>query len=819
MQAVPDDALAIVLVPLSRPEFGEIRIDDSLFAVGRTEAPFVSYGQDILTMLSRRHARIFREDGTVYLADLGSRNGTTLNRADIGQAPHALHDGDEIGFGGVLSYRVQIAPHAGSSRADAGLVVTLTPESVDSGLETIVITRLPYLVSKAGAAFVRYQDRYGPQMSYLSRRQAHIFDKGGCPYIEDLGSTNGTFVDGLRLQEHAVPLQDGELVAFGGDHFTYRVGIANGTDIEPVPAHTRTRPAASRPAEQAPVARDKTTFVAAPTSFLEIFCADDEARSGAPPDGATVPDTSVAREPATRRPRGRVMVLLSELATLLASSEAEDGRRSWWKGALLVIALAALATALYQWGAAERELKDAVARGEHAQAATLADRQLERRPEDADLRALSTESALKAYVPAWLAKLQAHDFDGAHEVLAGMSALGARNPELRPLIAELAWLGDLERLVSSRGGPDAPIRIYADEDRIEALMKRWNDSTGEHQRALARIASHVPQFSGPYGEALTHLRKLQSEATVYLNAIERLKATIAAELNRDSPQALEPVLKDVAQRYPRLGGLDNVRQDLARYLAIRKEARTPDSGRLFAAQLKARFVTPPFQQSYRALAAGGQLPPEELLRQYEAATQAWQAGRTNEALAGLQKMTVGPWAQAAAKALEGRQAVMARFAVLQQSRAAGGNAEQLLAFRESLDPEEDVHFVRATDADLALQKDQAMARAQESMNRARGLWQEYRTQGAIEASQRIETSISNAFRERARLLAEANRHAQQGMQIHAELNPGGADAWAGVRDEIGAEARQQRSALLELRNVLSPQLLKAKLALLGGPTE
>lgn len=822
MQTVSDDALAIVLVPLSRPEFGEIRIDDSVFAVGRAEPPFVSYGQDILTMLSRRHARIFRENGTVYLADLGSRNGTTLNRADIGQAPHALHDGDEIGFGGVLSYRVQVAPHGGSSRADAGLVVTLTPESVGSGLETIVITRLPYLVSKAGAAFVRYQDKHGPQMSYLSRRQAHIFDKGGCPYIEDLGSTNGTFVDGLRLQEHAVPLQDGELVAFGGDHFTYRVGIANGADLEPAPAQTRTRPAGSSPAEQAPVARDKTTFVAAPTSFLEIFCADDEARSVDPTDGATLPDTSAVKEPARpaiRRPRGRVMVLLSELATLLASSEAEDGRRRWWKGALLVIALAALAAALYQWGAAERELKDAVARGEHAQAATLADRQLERRPDDVDLRALSTESALKAYVPTWLAKLQAHDFDGAHEVLAGMSALGARNPDLRPLIAELAWLGDLERLVSSRGGPDAPIRIYADEDRIEALMKRWNDSTGEHQRALARIASHVPQFSGPYGEALTHLRKLQSEATVYLNAIERLKATIAAELNRDSPESLEPVLKDVAQRYPRLGGLDNVRQDLARYLDIRKEARTPNSGRLFAAQLKARFVTPPFQQSYRALAAGGQLPPEELLRQYEAATQAWQAGRTNEALAGLQKMAVGPWAPAAARALEERRGVLARFTALQQARGTGGYAEQLLAFRESLDPEEDVHFARATDADLALQKDQAMARAQESMNRARGLWQEYRTQGAIDASQRIETSISNSFRERARLLAEADRQAQQGMQIYAELSPGGADAWAGVRDEIGTEARQQRSALLELRNVLSPQLLKAKLALLGGPTE
>ncbi len=53
--------LDIVLKPLSRPELGEIRIDDAVFAIGRTEQPFASYGNDIVNMLSRRHARIFRK--------------------------------------------------------------------------------------------------------------------------------------------------------------------------------------------------------------------------------------------------------------------------------------------------------------------------------------------------------------------------------------------------------------------------------------------------------------------------------------------------------------------------------------------------------------------------------------------------------------------------------------------------------------------------------------------------------------------------------------------------------------------------------------
>ena len=827
MQATSTHELDIVLKPLSRPELGEIRVDGSMFAIGRTEQPFASYENGILEMLSRRHARIFCEEGVVYLADLDSRNGTTVNRAAVAQAPCRLRDGDEVCFGGVLSYRVEIAARAGGPRRSAeGFSLTLTPASAGTDLQTIVITRFPFLVSKSDAAFARYRNEHARQLSFLSRRHAHIFQKDGVACIEDLDSSNGTFVDGLRLQEHAVPLEDGMLLAFGGEHFTYRVSISKESGA--TDPGTRAQAPANKPAERkaatekaadaVPVASDKTTFMVAPTSFLDIFCADEEPSESVPATAPALPDAP-AKEPARRKTRGRSALLLSELMAVFAGAEPDGTGRRWWKAAAVVVVLCAIAVALYMWGAAERDLKAAVARGDHAQAASLANQYLEQRPDDADLRALATESALKATVPAWLTKLQARDFDGAKAVLASLSELGIRNPDLRPLVGELEWLGNLERLVSVRGGPEAPIRIYGDEDSITALIDRWNDNTGEHQRALARIASYVPQFAAPYAEALTHLRRLQSDATVYLAAIERLKASIAVELNRDDPQALVAVLKETAEKYPGLGGLDNLRQDLAGYIEIRKEARNRKSGRLFALLLKARFTTPPFQEGFRALAAGRQLPGEELIRQYAAATQPWKEGNATESLAALQKLATGPWAEALGGELERRQAVLAQFAALQQSRETVGYAEQLLAFRASLDPDQDVHFVRATQADLDSQKDKALVRAQEVMNRARASWQEYRNNGAIEAAQRVETTISNTFRTRARLLSEARRQAQQATQIYAQLNAVAPAQWGTIRDEIRIEAEQQRNALLELRNVLAPELLKGKLALLGEASD
>jgi len=812
VQAPLNHDLDVVLKPLS-PELGEIRISDGVFPVGRNEQPFASYAPDIQVMLSRRHARIFIEGGAAYLADLESRNGTTVNRVGVQHKPARLEDGDEVCFGGVLTYRVQVASRAAAARPQ-GFTLTLTPAAEGSGLEPLVIARFPFLVSKTDAAFARYRSVHPKQLDFLSRRQAHIFLKGGTAHIEDLASANGTFLDGERLQEHAVPLQDGMLLAFGGEHFVYRVGIDKGAAaFESGEVRTGTPAAASA---AAPMANPgKTTFVAAPDSFLEIFCADAEMPEQAQAASAAPAAAAAAAPQATpkARSRGRVAAMVAELVEVAAGGERGRMWRTLWMVAALIAGLSATAFALSWWVRSERELKDLIERGQYAQAALKADQALQRSPDDGELKTLATEAALKANVPVWLAKVAARDFDGARGVLAEMGGLAKRNPELGPLVSELEWLGQLEQLVSSRG-PDAPIRIYADEDRIAAVIERWNRETREHQRSLGRIASFVPEFNAPYAEALTHLRKLQSDATVYLAAIDRLKVSLVAEVARDRAEDLMPVLKEAAEKYPGLGGLDGVRQDLARYIEIKREARARKPGRLLALMLKARVVTPPFRDSIQAMTVSGQLPPADVMRNYETTVKAWQDGNTAQALAGLQAMVTGPWAEAAATELQRKLAVLAQHASLQQARTTNGYADTLIAFRESLDADEDVFFLRATQAELEQNKDKVVARADGLMSRARALWQEYRRNGGISAAQRIETTVSNGFRTQARLLADARQNAQRAAQLQALLGAA-ADPSAAVRDEIQTEAQAQRTALQDLRNVLDPQLVKDKLALLG----
>jgi hypothetical protein len=68
-------------------------------------------------------------------------------------------------------------------------------------------------------------------------------------------------------------------------------------------------------------------------------------------------------------------------------------------------------------------------------------------------------------------------------------------------------------------------------------------------------------------------------------------------------------------------------------------------------------------------------------------------------------------------------------------------------------------------------------------------------------------------------LAEASRYAQQSFLIYSQLDGAGAAPWSAIRGEIESEARQQRSSLHDLSNVIEPELLQTKLALLGDPNE
>ncbi len=72
----------------------EFALDGSAVEIGRDEAVPVRIDEPLV---SRRHARIERRDGTWFLVDLDSTNFTRVNGHRI-RREHELEDGDELLF-------------------------------------------------------------------------------------------------------------------------------------------------------------------------------------------------------------------------------------------------------------------------------------------------------------------------------------------------------------------------------------------------------------------------------------------------------------------------------------------------------------------------------------------------------------------------------------------------------------------------------------------------------------------------------------------------------------------------------------------------
>jgi phosphoserine phosphatase RsbU/P len=86
---------ALVSVPGQPPR--KVILDKPVTSIGRSSINDLAVSDK---MLSRQHARVVRDGGSLFVEDLGSRNGTLVNGERI-SSPHTLSPGDEITLGTV----------------------------------------------------------------------------------------------------------------------------------------------------------------------------------------------------------------------------------------------------------------------------------------------------------------------------------------------------------------------------------------------------------------------------------------------------------------------------------------------------------------------------------------------------------------------------------------------------------------------------------------------------------------------------------------------------------------------------------------------
>jgi uncharacterized membrane protein YdfJ with MMPL/SSD domain/pSer/pThr/pTyr-binding forkhead associated (FHA) protein len=189
-----------------------IPLEGESLLIGRESdgAAAVTLGGD--PELSRRHARISEVEGRLMIEDLGSGNGTFVNDRRI-EGPTELKPGDTIRVGS-STLAVEGAPdraatavriaHPDATRVRP--VLPAQPPASTSGepeLHVVAGRSTGTKIRVSGGSVVIGRGASGPEAlsgdSELSREHAKVSRSNGNLTVEDLGSTNGTFVNGRRI--------------------------------------------------------------------------------------------------------------------------------------------------------------------------------------------------------------------------------------------------------------------------------------------------------------------------------------------------------------------------------------------------------------------------------------------------------------------------------------------------------------------------------------------------------------------------------------------------------------------------------------------
>jgi ABC-type multidrug transport system ATPase subunit/pSer/pThr/pTyr-binding forkhead associated (FHA) protein len=189
---------------------------EATFAITR---PRVTIGRDpgndlVLDspIVSRRHAELELRDDAVWLRDLGSANGTAVNGRPI--AEHALRDGDIIRIGDTQGNSVGLVfrrPSAGPS-----------PGTIQLGRKELGQAAV-FLIGRDPSAALQLDH------PTVSRLHAEVRLSPAGPLLRDLGSSNGTFLNGALITGPH-PLAPRDVVQIGPYKLVYdQAGFAQYT--------------------------------------------------------------------------------------------------------------------------------------------------------------------------------------------------------------------------------------------------------------------------------------------------------------------------------------------------------------------------------------------------------------------------------------------------------------------------------------------------------------------------------------------------------------------------------------------------------------
>jgi len=180
--------------------------------------------------VSRQHAVVNYRDGIFMITDLGSANGTFVNDQKL-VSPFPLASGDIIRlYVPMLQFSAAVSELDRTMAEQKGTLITALSST---GRAKLIVTTgpqegntIPLLLNKVtiGRATSKAEWEICLQDASVSRPHARLEVVDDAWVLTDLGSANGTKVNGSDVTEKGRVLHDGDVVSVGSTVALFRAG-------------------------------------------------------------------------------------------------------------------------------------------------------------------------------------------------------------------------------------------------------------------------------------------------------------------------------------------------------------------------------------------------------------------------------------------------------------------------------------------------------------------------------------------------------------------------------------------------------------------
>lgn len=546
-----------------------------------------------LKHVSKDHAQLTFENGSFFIQDSSSLNGTFVNNQKLIGTRVGIKPGDVLSLAQKLDYVIDISQYVTVAPQDNYFLKSLKTGSL------INITNFPFYCTSE--LFKKGKVSEGGDVDCI----LSFFD--GAVYIAPFSNNCQIHVDGKRLVYGHTLLNQQSTISNQQKHSFI---LQNRTDTEKMVAPNQSN---QNQNEQKIVNEDETIYMADATMFMSVFDADDKKNI------KNERDQGFGQSPPLPTNHQAKSIIKSKLFLKSIFS-------------ILLFTLIITASVFYYRSSELYKANQEFLNNNFESCLIIANNSLEKK-RDPKLEDIGKKALIKAISPDYLLLINEQKYQLVSEQIADYTKKTTKIPDAKSILNTFTFVTKVDKFTSNYSG-DNGIDDENWKKDILSINREWNKSNNQYQATISEIKQIEPSLINVFDTFFSKINDCREYEIYYINKISVLELKISSLLKKHDYRSAKQLIQDFSLNNPKIANTDKWLNDLSGFITTSEQLKSDD---LFELESIGRNYKPEtvLFKKIKSDFINKSLPPEIIRKHLLLSKQSWNIGAIDEAVIAL----------------------------------------------------------------------------------------------------------------------------------------------------------------------------------------